>query len=304
MDKDNARFLLQSFRPDGADATDPDFADALALAAADRELGEWLADERAEDAAMATALSHIEIPADLRDGLLTSLAEGADDALPTFDEDDHLIADALSHIAPPAGLREQILTAMDVESKVVTPPASIWTSRRWKKVASLGSIAAMLVLGLLLAFGGNTRAIASDNNQAVHQSSIKMLSAPLFSLDLRNKDHSAIFSWLEGEDLPTPPRLPEGLKDLPGVGCKKLTVGTETPNGSLICFRKENGTIVHLILMEKRTLPFQIVNPMGEKEICTDCVDTGWAVTEWADENYAYFLLANAAPAELSEVFQ
>jgi hypothetical protein len=35
--------ILGSYRPDGADASDPDFAEALHLAAADRELGEWLA---------------------------------------------------------------------------------------------------------------------------------------------------------------------------------------------------------------------------------------------------------------------
>ena len=47
MDKEQARFILQSFRPDGADAKDPDFAEALAVAAEDRELGDWLAAERA-----------------------------------------------------------------------------------------------------------------------------------------------------------------------------------------------------------------------------------------------------------------
>ena len=55
MDKEQAKFILQSFRPDGADAQDPDFAEALALAAQDRELGDWLASERAQDAAFAAA---------------------------------------------------------------------------------------------------------------------------------------------------------------------------------------------------------------------------------------------------------
>ena len=53
MDKEQAKFILQSFRPDGADAADTDFAEALQLAVEDRELGEWLADERATDAAFA-----------------------------------------------------------------------------------------------------------------------------------------------------------------------------------------------------------------------------------------------------------
>ncbi len=39
MDKERAKFVLQSFRPDGADVDDIDFAEALVLATKDRELG-------------------------------------------------------------------------------------------------------------------------------------------------------------------------------------------------------------------------------------------------------------------------
>ncbi len=53
MDKEEARFILRCFRPDGADAENPDFAQALGWAAKDRELGEWLARERACDAGFA-----------------------------------------------------------------------------------------------------------------------------------------------------------------------------------------------------------------------------------------------------------
>jgi len=59
MDKEEARFILRCFRPDGADAENPDFAEALAWAAKDRELGEWLARERARDADFASALSSV-----------------------------------------------------------------------------------------------------------------------------------------------------------------------------------------------------------------------------------------------------
>ena len=74
MDKEQARFVLRSFRPDGADGSDRDFAEALALATADRELGEWLAAERAFDAEFARALASIELPENLRDEILQGLA--------------------------------------------------------------------------------------------------------------------------------------------------------------------------------------------------------------------------------------
>jgi len=56
MDKEQAKFILRSFRPDGSDVNDKDFSEALALAMEDRELGEWLAAERAFDASLADAL--------------------------------------------------------------------------------------------------------------------------------------------------------------------------------------------------------------------------------------------------------
>ena len=74
MDKEQARFILRSFRPDGADVDDKDFAEALALATENRELGEWLADERAFDAAFAKALSSVELPETLRQDILGCLA--------------------------------------------------------------------------------------------------------------------------------------------------------------------------------------------------------------------------------------
>ena len=114
MDKEQAKFILQSFRPDGADAKDPDFAEALAVAAEDRELGDWLAAERAQDAAFAAALSELAIPAELRENILTVLnGEVRDDG--EFADLDSSFIGALASVTPPAGLRDQILTAMQVE---------------------------------------------------------------------------------------------------------------------------------------------------------------------------------------------
>ena len=74
MDEDRARFILRSFRPDGADVDDHDFAEALAMAMEHRELGEWLAEERAFDGAFAKALCSVELPENLRDDIFGCLA--------------------------------------------------------------------------------------------------------------------------------------------------------------------------------------------------------------------------------------
>lgn len=71
MDKQEARLLLQSYRPDGRDAGDPAFAEALALARQDPELGDWFRRECELDTAIAAKLAATEVPADLRQTILT-----------------------------------------------------------------------------------------------------------------------------------------------------------------------------------------------------------------------------------------
>jgi hypothetical protein len=65
VDNDEARVILSAYRPNGADAQDPTFAEALAQAKMDPALGEWLETQRDLDAAMLERLRTIKPPADL-----------------------------------------------------------------------------------------------------------------------------------------------------------------------------------------------------------------------------------------------
>jgi hypothetical protein len=70
MDNEHARLILSAYRPDGSDASDPAFAEALAQAQRDPELGAWLAVSRAEDARMQDALRAVLPPAGFKEQLL------------------------------------------------------------------------------------------------------------------------------------------------------------------------------------------------------------------------------------------
>jgi hypothetical protein len=70
MKNEEARFILQAFRPGGADRSDPFFAEALAQADRDPQLGAWFAREQAFDAAIAANLRDISPPAELRDNIM------------------------------------------------------------------------------------------------------------------------------------------------------------------------------------------------------------------------------------------
>jgi len=70
MTTQEAKFILCAFRPNGSDAANPAFGDALRAAAGDPMLGEWFARSRSHDAAVAAKLGQIAAPAGLREAIL------------------------------------------------------------------------------------------------------------------------------------------------------------------------------------------------------------------------------------------
>ena len=78
MNQEEAKALLLLYRPDGSDATDPRFAEALGLVERDPELREWFEAERAADIIIAAKLRAAPLPDDLlervRTGTLARIA--------------------------------------------------------------------------------------------------------------------------------------------------------------------------------------------------------------------------------------
>ena len=70
MDNDQAKLILQAYRPNGADAADPFFADALEQARVDPALARWLASQQAFDQKMMEALAAIAPPAQLKESII------------------------------------------------------------------------------------------------------------------------------------------------------------------------------------------------------------------------------------------
>jgi len=70
MNRDEARLILQSCRPGGQDAADPQFAAALALAKQDAELTAWFAGQQKFDAQMSREIKSLPVPPDLKAKIL------------------------------------------------------------------------------------------------------------------------------------------------------------------------------------------------------------------------------------------
>jgi len=70
MNNAEAKFILQGYRPNGADAGDATFCAAVEQAKNDPALGEWFAKQQAFDAAVSAKLGQVAAPADLRAAIL------------------------------------------------------------------------------------------------------------------------------------------------------------------------------------------------------------------------------------------
>ena len=70
MNNAEAKFILQGYRPNGADASDATFQAALEQVQHDPALHEWFARQQAFDAAVGAKLSEVPAPAGLREAIL------------------------------------------------------------------------------------------------------------------------------------------------------------------------------------------------------------------------------------------
>lgn len=72
MDNQEAKFILQSYRPSGQDSSDPTFAEALEQAKTDPTLRNWFKEQQAFDGAFAEHLNGLPVPTDLKKTILLS----------------------------------------------------------------------------------------------------------------------------------------------------------------------------------------------------------------------------------------
>ena len=296
MDKEQAKFILRSFRPDGADVDDRDFAEALTLAIQDRELGEWLADERAMDAAFASALAAVRIPETLREDIFGCLAGERGDFPQAGDTRDAAMIGALASIQPPADLRGKILAAMDRSTTIAFPRRSLW-----RRVALPLSAAAGVALAFFLTRNNGSQSAVANNSplpvDVVQAGFIRAYESPLFSLDEKRDDHEDLLHHLESRKLPCPGCLPPGLVGVKSIGCRELVI--DGKHGSLICFDESENGIVHLIIFRRE----DVSGDLPCKNHPSFAQKGHWAAARWCDDKNVFVLVGATDLRKLASLF-
>jgi len=296
MDKEQARFILRSYRPDGSDGSDPGFAEALKLAHEDVELGRWLANERTFDAAFAAALAEVKLPVALCKNILTGLAIERGDIPQATDRLDAAMIGALAAIQPLPSLRSEILAAMKSTPRASRPQVFFWRH---------AAIPLAAVAGIALAFaitrGHETQPLAKDAPlpmDVVETGFIREFESPRFTLDEKREDHGVLITHLKEHRLPCPCCLPRGLVNVKGIGCRELVINGKS--GSLICFAAQDGGVIHLIIFRREDVRGEL--PQRQSPAYSQCGN--WTVARWGDDERVFFLLGkDTNMAKLAALF-
>lgn len=301
MDKEQARFILRSFRPDGSDVNDKDFSEALALAMEDRELGEWLAEERAFDAAFADALGAVSLPDSLKSDILGCLAGSRGDFPEAVDDYDSAMIGAMAGIRTPAGLREEILTSMTRTAVVVKPRVSFWRKISIPIAAAAGVALAIHFTSQPPVSGGSNIAVQPLVHpltvDTLQQGFINTYESPIFNLDDQKGDVEKVITHLKSRKLPCPSRLPRGLQKLECIGCRPLVI--DGKEGSLICYDVSENGVVHLVVFKRDDVKCEL--PCREHPSFAQT--NGWAAARWEDDRNVFILISHTEVKKLAALF-
>ncbi|MEI6674791.1 MAG: hypothetical protein WCO57_06400 [Verrucomicrobiota bacterium] len=284
MDKEQARFVLRSFRPDGSDCSDPEFAEALKLAHQDLELGQWLASERTFDAAFAAALAEVKLPVELCKNILAGLAIERGDLPQASDAMDSSMIGALASIQPPPALRAESLAAMERSARTLRPRPSLW-----RRATMPVAVAAGIALALFVTRRPASLSRVAQNRslpvEIVEAGFIRAYESPQFRMDENLDDHAALINRLKERKLPCPCCLPRGLSQAKGLGCRELVI--DGKSGSLICFNSLGNDLIHLVIFRREDVLGEL--PQRQSPAFSQCGD--WAVARWGDDERVFVLL-------------
>jgi hypothetical protein len=295
MDREQARFVLQSFRPDGADAGDPDFAEALKLALENRELGEWLASERAFDAEFAVALSSVDLPGNLREDIFACLAGERGDFPQAQDLNDAAWIGALASIQPPAFLRDRVIAAMER-----TEGRDVVRVSFFRRAAIPLAAAAGIALAFFITRPARPAALVRSGPvpiEAVQAGFIRTYQSPLFSLDEKREDHQLLVRHLQERKLPCAGCLPRGLRNVKGIGCRELVI--DGKRGSLICFDERENGVVHVVIFRRE----DVCGELPEKNRPRMAQNGDWASAQWQDGENVFVAISHTQVEKLAGLF-
>ncbi|MEP6936753.1 MAG: hypothetical protein ABI871_01660 [Chthoniobacterales bacterium] len=112
------------------------------------------------------------------------------------------------------------------------------------------------------------------------------------SLELETKQMPRIKEFLEKSGAPMPAAMPKKLEEMEPVGCRTLRFRGK--NVSLICFKRREGKLLHLLVVDRAAL--SRLPRRGAREYATQ---GEWMTATWTEGNQAYLMTVQGDRATL-----
>lgn len=203
MDNQTAKEILGAYRPDGRDARDDVFQEALEQCQRDPSMRDWLAEQCQFDAAVTAAMASIAVPQEGKQRLLQTNPDW-------FGQQQNMTPNATRTVVPRINSRwlGWGIAALLLLSLVL-----------WKSVPQFGTEQ----------FGTAGFTMAGLVNQAM----------PLSYMD---DEPASVINWLISRNAPVPEAFPLGLQGAKALGCRifQMPEGGEV---SLICMLKNGEVV-------------------------------------------------------------
>jgi hypothetical protein len=108
------------------------------------------------------------------------------------------------------------------------------------------------------------------------------------ALDLETAQLSEVSAFLKQRDFPSELTIPPRLRQLSPIGCRTLRFrGHEV---ALICFRSEQGELVHMFVINRKAM-----GKMRKSENPEFAAQGDWMTAIWMDDEHAYLLTAKGS---------
>jgi hypothetical protein len=210
MDNLTAKEILSAYRPDGRDARDITFQQALEQCQRDPAMREWLANQCQFDAAVAEAMASVPVPQEGKQRLLQ---------------------------ADPDWFKQQ-----DDMPKNSPRGAGSYMNRRWWG----WGIAALLLLSLVLWQSGPYSEFGKLEAGRFTMASLVNQAMPLSYMD---NEPQAVINWLMARGAPVPDGLPHGLQEAKAIGCRVFQM-PDGGQVSLLCMLKNGEVVHFFVFDE------------------------------------------------------
>ena len=192
---------------------------------------------------------------------------------------DAAISRKVKSVPVPGNLKSAILAG----GKIVRP--RVWYRRSWFAAA-----ACFLILATTLSF-------FVFNKQAkfpAYRSDMITFVAQMDHLDLETTDVGEIKEWLSDNNAHGDFILTQGLKELPGMGCR--VISWKGQKVTLICFGKMGAQEIHLFVADRSTFPKPPpMSPQFAKE-------GEWMTASWSRGDKVYMLAGMGNRETLSKL--